>query len=369
MATERDGAVAGPLVHDVGPAGTVVISAESDDIRVRGVDGTEARIVAPADGAGIETVAEPGRFTVRTERAARGVVIGVRLGRRGFGLHVAGTIEVEVPRDSRVEVRTAAGDVALRDVRGGAAVKTASGDVSVKRAAGRVVVGVASGDVHVEAVDPIALEARSMAGEVRVRAPLLERVAIETVSGDVELAGELGPTAEHVVSTVSGDVELAVAGGLTVGYSTVSGDLDCRHPDRREGDGRRRPLVIGDGAARLAVRTMSGDLEIRGLRPAGSDIRAPAPPAPPAPPARPAPPAPPAAPTRPGTSAPGPVAPPDATLATLEALARGEIDVAEAERRLAAGSPAGAATAADPADADVSDQPAGVAPTEDPADG
>ncbi len=280
MATERDGTVTGPLTHDLGPAGTVVISTETDDVRVRGVDGTVVRVVSPADGAGIETAAEPGRFTVRTAGAARGIVVGFRLGRRGFGVHVAGTIEVEVPRAARVEVRTAAGDVTLRDIRGGTAVKTASGDVSVKRAAGPVVVGVASGDVLVEATDPIALEARSLSGEVRVRAPLLERVAVETVSGDVELAGALAPTAEHVITTVSGDVDLATAGGLTARFSTVSGALDCRHPDRRSGDGRRQPLVIGDGAARLAVRTMSGDLEIRPLRPAGSDLRFPAPPAP-----------------------------------------------------------------------------------------
>lgn len=51
--------------------------------------------------------------------------------------------------------------------------------------------------------------------------------------------------------------------GLTVEIKTVSGDVSCDHPDRREGDGRRRPLVIGDGAARLAIRSMSGDVEIR----------------------------------------------------------------------------------------------------------
>jgi hypothetical protein len=363
MATERGGATAGPLVHDLGPAGTVVISTESDDVRVRAVDGTEARVVAPADGAGIETVAEPGRFTVRPEGATRGVIVGFRFGSRGFGFHAAGTIEVEVPRDARVEVRTAAGDVALRDVRGGVAVRTASGDISIKRAGGQVVVGAASGDVLVEALDAIALEARSVSGEIRARAPLLERVAVETVSGDVDLAGALGPTAEHVISTVSGDVDLAVAGGLTVALRTVSGAVDCSHPDRREGDGRRRPLVVGDGAARLAVRTMSGDLEIRALRPAGSDVRSPLPPAPPArpaPPAAPAPPAPPAPvapPSPPAPIAPLPGAPdstPDATLATLEALARGEIDVAEAERRLAAAAPASApadGTAGGPADA------------------
>jgi len=109
-------------------------------------------------------------------------------------------------------------------------------------------------------------------------------------------------------------------GGLTIEVKTISGDVECDHPDRREGDGRRRPLVIGDGSARLAIRSMSGDVEIRAGRTG---------PAAPVPPGAPAPPRTPASPAAPGDG-------PDArTLSVLEALARGEIDVAEAERRLA----------------------------------
>ena len=366
MATEFEAPSAprGPRLHDIGHGGVVVVSVEADDVRVRGVDGTEARVVAPADGVGIETLAEPGRFTVRTAGAHRGGFVGIRIGGRGFGVHVSGTIELEVPRDARVEVHSAAGDVALRDVRGGASAKTATGDVSIKRAAGRIAVNVASGDVTVTGTEPISLDVHAVSGDVRARAPRFERVAIETVSGDAELAGAFGTTAGHTVSTVSGDVEIALVGGLTVEVKTVSGDVECDHPDRREGNGRRRPLVIGDGAARLAVRSMSGGVRVRAGRPPAVDDHGPAdlvagasgyPPAPPSPPVAPRPPAAPRPPmpgsspvsgaaevTQVASAASGsapheePAAAPDpAMLAVLEALARGEIDVAEAERRLA----------------------------------
>jgi hypothetical protein len=105
-----------------------------------------------------------------------------------------------------------------------------------------------------------------------------------------------------------------VAGGLALELTTVSGDVACSHPDRRSGDGRRDPLVIGDGAARVAVRTLSGDVVVRG------------------------------APETPGGGAGEPTDP--AALAVLEALARGEIDVAEAERRLAGAAAAAGAGAA-----------------------
>jgi hypothetical protein len=356
----------GPRVHDIGPGGVVVVSVEADDVRVRGVDGTEARVVAPADGAGIETRAEPGRFTVGTAGPPRGGFLGVRIGGHGFGIHVSGTVELEVPHDARVEVRSAAGDVALRDVRGGATVKTASGDVSVKRAGGRIAVSVASGDVNVTSAEPISLDVHSVSGDVRARAPQFERVAIETISGDAELAGAFGAAAGHVISTVSGSVELAVLGGLTVAVKTVSGSVECDHPGHREGDGRRRPLVIGDGAARLAVRTMSGDVDVRAGKPTTSDSTeaddaasarfgfppAPQPPVPPRPPAPPAPGLPPspaatevtlAAPAAQAGAPGGTATTPDpTTLAVLEALARGDIDVTEAERRLAGAPPVAA---------------------------
>ncbi len=125
--------VSGPRVHDIGAGGIVVVAAEAADVRIQGVEGTEVRVVAPADGAGIATEAQPGRFTVRTLRHVgtdRIGFVGLKVGRREFGFplgfRVSGTIEIEVPRDARVEVGVTAGDVAVRDVRGGAVVRTAT---------------------------------------------------------------------------------------------------------------------------------------------------------------------------------------------------------------------------------------------------
>src|SRR5450759_4391998 len=55
-------AASGSLVreHDIGPGGSVVVAVEADDVRVRGVDGTTVRLVAPTpDHPAIEVVAEP----------------------------------------------------------------------------------------------------------------------------------------------------------------------------------------------------------------------------------------------------------------------------------------------------------------------
>jgi hypothetical protein len=339
--------------HDIGPGGSVVVSVGSNDIRVRGVDGTVVRLVAPAaDHPAIEVVTGPGSYRIQLGGPIRGRGFGFRLGGLGlFGLDVGGgTVELEVPRDARLEVSSSSGDVIIRDATGSVAVRTASGDISLRGGGGELRVEAASGNLRAVAAQPMSAIVRTISGDVEIDAPRTERTSITTVSGDVEVASAFAPGAEHVIDTTSGDVELAVQGGVTIEVRTVSGDVDCAHPDRRAGNGRRDPLVIGDGAARLAVRTLSGDIEVRAgrVRPertsaADSSVRvtSPLPPVPPVGPLQPVPPVPSPAPVPPIAAASRgdlerPTLPGTAgTLVILEALARGEIDVEEAERRLA----------------------------------
>ena len=331
--------------HDIGHGGSVVVAVGSNDVRVRGVDGTLVRLVAPADDhPAIEVVAEPGRYAIDLGRPIRGRGFGFRLGSLGlFGLDVGGgTVELEVPRDARLEVSATSGDVIIRDVTGSVAVRTASGDISFRGAGGDLRVEAASGNLRAVAATPIALSIRTISGDVEIDAPQTERTNIMTVSGDVEIASAFAPGGDHVINTTSGDVELAVQGGVTIEVRTVSGDVDCAHPDRRAGNGRRDPLVIGDGAARLAVRTLSGDVEVRAgkVRPertsvadsSAQDM-----------PSRPEVPLAPVPPVAAGSHLDDAGTPLDSAdmLVILESLARGEIDVSEAERRLGAGAHGG----------------------------
>src|SRR5450759_4875535 len=262
---------ASPLVreHDIGPRGSVVVGVGSNDVRVRGVDGTVVRLVAPAaDHPAIEVSTGPGSYEIHLGRAIRGLGFGFRFGSRGVcGLEVGGgTVELEVPHDARLEISAGSGDVSVRDVTGSVAVRTVSGDVSLRGGGGELRMEGASGNLRAVATAPIAATVRTVSGDVEIDAPRTERTNITTVSGDVEIASTFAPSGDHVVTTTSGDVELAVHGGVTIDVRTVSGDVDCAHPELRAGKGRRDPLVIGDGAARLAVRTLSGDIEVRAGR-------------------------------------------------------------------------------------------------------
>jgi hypothetical protein len=114
-----------------------------------------------------------------------------------------------------------------------------------------------------------------------------------------------------------GDLSLGVVGGLTLEVRGLSSDVHVGVSHRSEGSRDRRRYVIGDGASTVQFSSMSGDVHVRAAR------RITAPPAPPTPPAPPAP-------TRP----PKPIGD-DEQLEVLRALERGEIDIEEAQRRLA----------------------------------
>ncbi len=291
--------------HDIGPAGLVVVEVTADDVRVRGVDGTVARLVSGHAPEALRIETGDRRLVVRSRVGGPGAFMGIRIGSWGFGTTISGTVELEVPRGSRLEITTASGDVAVRDVQGGVQVRTASGDASLRGVAGDVRFQGASGRLTVVAEAPISLRAETISGDVGVEAPRVDGAQVRTVSGDVEIATTFAPVGAHAIETTSGDVELAVGGGLTLDARTVSGDVDVSHPDRVRGRERRDPIVIGDGSARLTVRTLAGDIDVRRGAPAAK-------------------PATPAAPRD------------DPALDILEALSRGEIDVAEAERRLVA---------------------------------
>jgi hypothetical protein len=184
--------------------------------------------------------------------------------------------------------------------------------------------------------------------------------------------------------TASGDVHLSLEQpentGVTLSFRTVAGSSNVDEPFRRVG---RRRWQMGNGeGTQVEVTTVSGDLNVdasftsrllNGKEVARYAEMAPLPPVPPTPPTPPTPPAPPAAPFAPEVPAAprvfasdDPLAfappPPDDTdfldstsekaapvpqrspeeaarIALLEAVARGELDIEEALRRLDASEP------------------------------
>ncbi|MDZ5619816.1 DUF4097 family beta strand repeat-containing protein [Nocardioides bizhenqiangii] len=157
-------------------------------------------------------------------------------------------MDIVVPSDSSVVLKSGSADVRVSGTVATAKVKSGSGDVSLEQVTGSGSIDTGSGDVALTAAE----------GELRVRSG----------SGDV-FAARLG--AATTVSSGSGDIRIEHAAGPVV-VKTGSGDLDIAHA----GDDVMMTTGSGDTVIRAATRGKitskgaSGDIRI-GV-PAGTPV-------------------------------------------------------------------------------------------------
>ena len=309
--------------HVIGADGAFTLAARNSDIRVRAVPGDTVRIRA-RDGSDLRRLdTEPGDG-----------ILAVRA--RGG----APDLDIEVPVAAAIIVEGSSSDLAAIGLRGEQRYRTASGDIELHDVGGRLAIEAVSGDVAIVAAAPAEVSARTVSGDLAIQAGSITRLRAVTTSGDLHVAGSFDGAGPFAIETVSGDATLAPANGLRVEASSITGDVRADVDARSEGPRGRRTVVVGAGGPEVTFRSTSGDLRI-----VGAAVLAPAPIAPPdapQPPPIPSPDAPviplPAAALADTTTDADPTeaASIDPSLVILRDLERGEIDVDEAMRRLAA---------------------------------
>ncbi len=171
--------------------------------------------------------------------------------------------DVTVPPECAVDAQTVSGHVAVRGVTGPQDVQTVSGGVVVEDAQGPLRLKSVSGDVDVRRYVGH-VEGNTVSGDVTFDAARIRSLALQTVSGDLEMKGTLEPARAHRMKTISGDVELDLTEpDLLIDFRTTSGDLDCEVPAQVDRHGRREYAVsLGAARGRAVVKTVSGDLSI-----------------------------------------------------------------------------------------------------------
>jgi hypothetical protein len=312
------------LEHEIGVAGLLVIETREGTVRLRAAAGGTVR--AHADE--LEDAADIDRATGSLSiRAARhGTSEGDR--RRP----PLDDLSVEVPTRATVVVETTSGTIAVEGLLGDQRYRSASGDVTLREVAGRLTVDAVSGDVEATIVDDVELTARTVSGDLALRAATIGALTASTASGDLKIAGRLAGPGPFAIETVSGDLLLALAGDVRIELQTVTGDIRSEVESTSDGGRGRRVVTVGATGPTLRVRSMSGDVRL--VRPSAvtrtvsvdSDGQT-------------------AARSASSTFVPvasaesmettGTIADTDAArLAILRSLERGDIDVAEATRRL-----------------------------------
>ena len=331
------------LRHTIGAGGTFGLRTVSGSVSVRGTDTDEAVVVARLSNGGRRHGPPPlsvrrSENALHVEPEQKGAALfGASFGQRGVP---SIDFEIELPKGARVEINTVSADVTAHGLAGDQSYRVVSGDLELENIEGRVALVSVSGDAVLRDGGALELEATTTSGDLEVQAQRLDLVRLRSVSGDARLHGAFNAGPEHRVETVSGDLWLEVEGGLTIEASGPKVSLSSALPGRVDDSRGSRGLVIGDGAARLRFRTLSGDVHVDGAGARRAHSRPATPPAP----EPPVPPAPPTVPpfdadeptrayraTRPDDP---PAAAPREPLEVLRALERGEIDVEEATRLL-----------------------------------
>lgn len=247
--------VSGDTDIHVGGEGTIHVTARK---RVRGTSGERAKRL-------LENV------EVRMEQQGNEVTLRPHLYEqdRGWadlfrGGRVAVDFVITVPRELRLDAQTVSGDLSVAGTRGPIEAQSVSGDVRLSDVQGPLRLRTVSGDGIVETYAG-QLAANTVSGDLRFTAVRLHGSEVVTVSGDVQVEGELERARDHRVKTISGDVDLRLSGGsYDVRFSTMSGDLDSDLVAEVRREGRRdKHIVIGAAESRVSVKTMSGDLGLR----------------------------------------------------------------------------------------------------------
>ncbi|HVM23820.1 MAG TPA: DUF4097 family beta strand repeat-containing protein, partial [Candidatus Limnocylindrales bacterium] len=266
------------IVHDIGATGRFVLRVTSADIEVRRTDGDTVRVavqfdIRASDETEADRIFEEAKFRVQAAGGSLEITEPEREEGSGLGALArllgdrrsrpsAEMVVAEVPERANVTVAGVSADLVVSGLSGSQHYRTVSGDAVLNDVSGAIQVGSVSGEISLRGVGPIVLRANTVSGDLIAFASRLERTRVVTVSGDVELEGELAPDGEHRIETVSGDLGLGAVNGMTLEVRGLSSNVSISLPHRSEGTRDRRRYVIGDGGARLLFSSMSGDVRV-----------------------------------------------------------------------------------------------------------
>jgi DUF4097 and DUF4098 domain-containing protein YvlB len=262
----------------VAPGGSVEISNTAGQVTVTGWDRNE-----------VEVTGTLGDGSERLEFTTQDKVTRIRVVLPNKSWHVEDTaLVVKVPAGSSLSVSTTSADIRVRGVRGAQRLQSVSGDVNAEAGTEDVECQTISGDVAMAGsglkgllnittvsgdvmITHVAgeLNGNTVSGNFTITLGDTVRARLRTTSGDVSMATQLAADGRLDVESISGDVGLDLAGPVNAAFdvSSFSGEIrNCFGPKPRRTDeyapGKEWHFAEGQGAARVRIKTMNGDISV-----------------------------------------------------------------------------------------------------------
>ncbi len=232
---------------------TVLVRAESFGT-VKGIFGgrVDPRVEMHQDGNTVEIEAEV------HERVAGFVVSTVRL-----------EVDVYLPRETDLSVRSVDGDVTMEPVSGRLEIRTVDGSLRARGLKGDVVLESVDGSIDAQDLDG-RLRLRTSDGDAIIRGRF-DRVTATSVDGDLRVTAERGSRMgdEWGFESSDGNLDLRIPGDLKASFEahTSDGSLDLNLPLRLQGRISRN-AVRGDlngGGPIMRLRSVDGEIRVAAL--------------------------------------------------------------------------------------------------------
>lgn len=191
-------------------------------------------------------------------------------------------LQLRVPAGASVDLQGVSADVRVQGLRGAISVNTVSGDLDIDAASQQLNLQTVSGNMLVRASSARKTRLNSVSGDITVKGLSGEvqgesvsgnvvlgsgpysDVKLHSVSGDVRVDGALADRGTLAVESLSGNIELLLPGtpSATLLMKTFSGDLasDFGGVADSSHDVETR---LGDGKGRITLSSFSGDISVR----------------------------------------------------------------------------------------------------------
>jgi hypothetical protein len=247
----------------VAPGGTLAVDADGSTVHVSGNDGNQVvvHIVARGSEDSLDST------DLDAVQSANDVTVTVRKAKRGWfwwaSWNTNETVEVTVPRNYTVNVRTGGGSVELRDTVGAASLRTSGGGVTAKNVTGNLEARTSGGSIHAETIRGD-VDATTSGGDVRLT-QIDGGIRGKTSGGGVR-ASLVGANRGISLTTSGGGIELTVPKGITanIDAGTSGGNVSSELPVTSTSWNDSKIVgTINGGGAPIYAHTSGGSISVK----------------------------------------------------------------------------------------------------------
>lgn len=245
------------------PGGTLYLDTSGGDVTVKGTSESGARVVVTSNISDLESV-----FDLRFDEQPHGVqIVAHRHSATMWGNHINLKFDIQVPRQTSLELKTGGGDVRTSDLEGAMRLKTSGGDVEVSDVKGNVDGETLGGDMRIRQLSGD-LMLHTSGGDIRA-SDVGGRVEIHSAGGDIEVGLVRGNAQGGEVETSGGEIIMALdpAVNLNLEASAGGGDVHSDLTLTITGTQSESNLrgALGKGGELLRLRSAGGDIHLQSL--------------------------------------------------------------------------------------------------------